>query len=72
MGYAIRTRRYRYVEWRVWNNGEVVARELYDYKTDASETENCIDKPQYAGPQKKLEQTLAAGWQEAKPNRLPR
>ena len=72
MGYAIRTRRYRYIEWRVWNNGEVVARELYDYKTDASETENCIDKPQYAGPQKKLEQTLAAGWQEAKPNRLPR
>ncbi len=30
MGYAIRTDRYRYVEWRKRTNGEVVARELYD------------------------------------------
>ena len=51
MGYAIRTRVIAMLNG-VWNNGEVVARELYDYKTDVSETENCIDKLQYAGPKK--------------------
>jgi arylsulfatase A-like enzyme len=48
MGWAIRTPRYRYVEWRrvlnddgfVTLTGDVVGRELYDYKTDPHETRN--------------------------------
>ena len=67
MGYAVRTDRYRYVEWRTWKSSKVVARELYDYNTSGSETENCIEMPQYTQVQQELEQVLAAGWEHAKP-----
>ena len=40
MGYAIRTDRYRYVEWRKRDGAEVVARELYDHRTDPDEDRN--------------------------------
>ena len=40
MGYAIRTDRYRYVEWRKRDGTEVVARELYDHQTDPDEDRN--------------------------------
>jgi len=48
MGWAIRTPRYRYVEWRrilddgnaFIPSGDLVGRELYDYKTDPNETRN--------------------------------
>ena len=43
MGYAIRTRRYRFVEWRDFGSGEVTARELYDHEADPREQSNCID-----------------------------
>ena len=42
MGYAIRTDRYRYVEWRDWETGEVEARELYDENEDPGETRNLL------------------------------
>jgi arylsulfatase A-like enzyme len=55
MGWAIRTPRYRYVEWRKVSrkdldyvfSGEVVGRELYDYKTDPNETRNLSTSPEY-------------------------
>lgn len=34
MGYAVRDRDYRYVEWRNFETGKVVARELYHYEGD--------------------------------------
>lgn len=40
MGYAMRTRRYRYVEWLDAATGELVARELYDHTIDPDENEN--------------------------------
>ena len=40
MGYAVRTDRYRYVEWRKRDGAEVVARELYDHQTDPNEDRN--------------------------------
>ena len=48
MGWAIRTPRYRYVEWRKISyegndyvpSGEVVGRELYDYIVDPKERRN--------------------------------
>lgn len=67
MGYSVRTDRYRYVEWRQWKSGKIVARELYDYETSDIETENCIGIPQYAGTQQKLERILSAGWKHATP-----
>jgi len=55
MGWAIRTPRYRYVEWRKVAvkdldyefTGEGVGRELYDYKNDPDETQNFADAPEY-------------------------
>jgi iduronate 2-sulfatase len=45
MGYALRTERYRYVEWHALTTGEVQARELYDYAMDPLETRNVVDEP---------------------------
>ena len=36
MGYAVRTDRYRYVEWQKAESGDVLARELYDAVADPS------------------------------------
>ncbi len=50
MGYAYRTRQYRYVEWvdnhfhsAIDPRGEVLFQELYDYKLDPGERKNCFD-----------------------------
>ncbi|WP_168441909.1 sulfatase [Pontiella desulfatans] len=48
MGWSVRTRRFRYVEWRrttvenlhYTHSGEVIGRELYDYQSDPQETRN--------------------------------
>lgn len=40
MGYAMRTKRYRYVEWLDALNGEIIAKELYDHETDFEENRN--------------------------------
>jgi iduronate 2-sulfatase len=48
MGYAMRTERYRYIEWLDAKSGEVTARELYDHDTDAGENENLATRPEHA------------------------
>lgn len=40
MGYAMRTDRYRYIEWQDRRSGEVVATELYDHEKDPLENTN--------------------------------
>ena len=57
MGWAVRTPRYRYVEWRRISNhegritpsGELVGRELYDYKADPNETRNLAASIEHRG-----------------------
>jgi iduronate 2-sulfatase len=44
IGYSIRTDRYRYTEWRQFQSGQVLARELYDHQRDPHETANVISK----------------------------
>ncbi len=44
MGYAMRTDTHRFVEWRDFATGEVTARELYDHRSEHSETSNLIDE----------------------------
>ncbi|HAI11862.1 MAG TPA: iduronate sulfatase [Phycisphaerales bacterium] len=54
MGYALRTQRYRYIEWvqkpyrKGAKSGKVIARELYDYQVDPDETRSFTDDPTYA------------------------
>lgn len=48
MGYAMRTDRYRYVEWFDAVSGAVVARELYDHLIDAAENENIAERAEHA------------------------
>ena len=67
MGYAIRTARYRYVEWRQWNTTKVVARELYDHRTDPKEMVNLAPRKEHRATVAELSKQLTAGWQAALP-----
>ncbi len=49
MGYSLRTDRYRYTEWRRLKDGETIARELYDHRTDPGETRNLATSADLAG-----------------------
>jgi iduronate 2-sulfatase len=68
MGYAMRTDRHRYVEWRDRASSEVIAQELYDHRTDPAENRNVAGLAE----NKELLATLAAqltvGWQAARPH----
>lgn len=67
MGYAMRTDRYRYVEWRDFKTAEVKAIELYDHQVDPAEVDNIADNPSNMALVKKLKQKLKDGWQQARP-----
>lgn len=45
MGYAVRTKDFRYVAWIVKETGAILGRELYDHRTDPGETVNVADEP---------------------------
>ncbi|MEX0818961.1 MAG: sulfatase [Pirellulaceae bacterium] len=45
MGCSVRTERYRYTEWRDFDTGKVVAKELYDHDSDAEESRNVVASP---------------------------
>ncbi len=47
MGYAIKTDRYRYIEWTDTSSGEVAAKELYDHYIDGQENVNQAENPSY-------------------------
>lgn len=47
LGHAVRTARWRYVEWQK-RDGTAAARELYDMQDDAGETVNIADRPEQA------------------------
>jgi len=59
LGRAVRTSRYRYVEWYVWEDSSVVARELYDYYTDPEETVNLAGLTSNAGTMREMAKLLA-------------
>ena len=60
LGRAVRTSRWRYVEWRSFKDDVVRGRELYDYETDPDETENRADRPEHAALVKELAARLVA------------
>ena len=67
MGYAIRTSRYRYVEWREWKTHKVVARELYDHEIDPEEMRNVSGEKSYARILRSQRKILVEGWRGARP-----
>jgi iduronate 2-sulfatase len=67
MGYAVRTHRYRYVEWRDWESKQVVARELYDHDSDSHESRNVAVQPKYADAIRELAEMLDGGWRSVLP-----
>jgi iduronate 2-sulfatase len=66
MGYAMRTDRYRLVEWRALND-DFREYELYDHQTDPDENVNLAKQPEHAAKLKELLAQLHAGWQAATP-----
>lgn len=62
MGYAIRTKRHRYVEWKTWPEGRLVARELYDLRLDPREDVNVAERPEARAVMAELAARLQKGW----------
>ncbi len=54
MGYSMRTNRFRYTEWRAFDTGDIVARELYDHASDSRETVNLAKHAEFKEPLRKL------------------
>ena len=72
MGYAIRTDRYRYVEWYWWNKeekdkGAFICNELFDHQVDPQENLNRANDPEYRKTVELLSQQLNQGWRYSKP-----
>ena len=59
MGYSVRTRRYRYTEWRDVADGKVLARELYDHSQDPAETANLAEHAEHAQTRDRLAMQLS-------------
>jgi len=68
MGRSIRTRRYRYTQWRRNSDGKTVGRELYDHLTDPGENTNIAADPRHEVLVRRLEMQLQAGWKAAVPD----
>ncbi len=68
MGRAIRTGRYRYVEWTDWETREFAANELYDHESDPLENKNVAGLPENAAIVADLAARLKAGWKAALPD----
>ncbi len=62
-GRAIRTERWRYVEWE----GGKLGRELYDHSQDAQEQHNLAAAPEHSETLAQLKDLLQAGWRRALP-----
>jgi iduronate 2-sulfatase len=58
MGYSIRDARFRYTEWRDFKTGDVLARELYDHRTDPGETRNAAGEGRHAKTISRMETLL--------------
>ena len=67
MGYALRTDRFRLVEWRV--GGSIAEQELYDLEKDPGENVNVAKHPEYADRVSELSALLAGGWKSLQPKR---
>ena len=68
IGRAIRTARYRYVEWCVHASGAAAGVELYDHRDDPLETTNVAARLENRAVVEAPAGRLAAGWRGALPH----
>lgn len=66
-GFSVRNERYRYTEWRHYETGDVLARELYDHAKGSIAQRNLADDPGHADTVSELSVMLNSGWQSLKP-----
>ena len=66
MGYSIRTRRFRYTEWRAADS-PYASSELYDYQEDPLETRNIAGRPENVSLVNGLQGMLREGWRASLP-----
>ena len=59
MGYSMRTDRFRYTEWRKYQGGQIVAKELYDHQGDPQENNNLAEDPAMTETVRKLAARLS-------------
>jgi len=66
MGYSMRTKRWRYCEWIEQRTNKIVARELYDHKTNTLDTINLANNKEYSQTIKQLSAILnkGQGWKK--------
>ena len=69
MGYSIRTKQFRYIEWIDVKNKQPIAIELYDHQADPYELTNLAQKKQQQPIVREFGQRLKNGWKAALPNR---
>ena len=67
MGYAMRTDRYRYVEWINQKTKSIEGRELYDHEKDPDENVNVAKNPKNQNLVAELSKQLHDGWRAALP-----
>ena len=58
MGCSVRTLTHRYTEWRDYATGKIVARELYDHRSDPRETKNMAGQPGQQDDVERMSQEL--------------
>ena len=69
IGYALKTDRYRYIEWRRTKTGEILARELYDHQVDPAENKNVAEKAEYGATVKEMHELMGQGHASYRPLR---
>lgn len=60
MGYVVHNNNFGYTEWIELKTGNVVASELYDYRTDPDENKNVAEDPKYKNQRSFFSQQLKA------------
>ena len=67
MGYAIRTKKYRFVQWKDWKTKVVVASELYNLLDDPHEMKNIVNEKVSKAVVTRLTKRLDDGWKSELP-----
>lgn len=73
MGYAVRTKDFRYVEWYQWDKStntatKLLSKELFDKNKDPQENENLAVKSKYTKVMKELNEALRRNFEQVRVN----